>query len=138
MAHPVFYDPQRKRWKRLRRGLNIAGIATTLLIVFFTISIGRSVVLAKLGLPDEKPLHHPVKESARKHYPRKPVTRRNIKTAPSQVPLNAGEGIRAAFYVTWDAGSYASLKEYAQQIDLLFPEWLHVLTADGRLQAVDG
>jgi peptidoglycan-N-acetylglucosamine deacetylase len=28
------------------------------------------------------------------------------------------------------------LKEYFPQIDLLFPEWLHVLTADGRLQSV--
>ena len=28
------------------------------------------------------------------------------------------------------------LKEYYPQIDLLFPEWMHVLTADGRLQAV--
>ena len=36
----------------------------------------------------------------------------------------------------WDAASFASLKEYYPQIDLLFPEWMHVLTADGRLQAV--
>ena len=36
----------------------------------------------------------------------------------------------------WDAASFASLKEYYPQIDLLFPEWLHALTADGRLQSV--
>ncbi len=39
--------------------------------------------------------------------------------------LNADEGIRGAFYVQWDAASFASLKEYYPQIDLLFPEWLH-------------
>ena len=50
--------------------------------------------------------------------------------------LNSDEGIRGAFYVQWDAASFASLKEYYPQIDLLFPEWMHVLTADGRLQAV--
>jgi peptidoglycan-N-acetylglucosamine deacetylase len=38
--------------------------------------------------------------------------------------------------VQWDAASFASLKEYYPQLDLLFPEWMHVLTADGRLQAV--
>ena len=51
--------------------------------------------------------------------------------------LNTDQGLRAAFYVPWDAASYSSLREYARQIDLLFPEWLHVLTSDGRLQGVD-
>ena len=50
--------------------------------------------------------------------------------------LNAEEGIRAAFYVPWDAASFSSLREYARQIDLLFPEWLSVLTPDGHLQSV--
>ena len=50
--------------------------------------------------------------------------------------MNSLEGIRGAFYVQWDAASFASLKEYYPQIDLLFPEWLHVLTADGQLQSV--
>ncbi len=36
----------------------------------------------------------------------------------------------------WDAASFASLREYYHQIDLLFPEWLHALTPDGRLQSV--
>ncbi len=51
--------------------------------------------------------------------------------------LNREEGIRAAFYVPWDAASFSSLREYAHQIDLLYPEWLHVLTPDGHLQGVD-
>jgi cellulose synthase/poly-beta-1,6-N-acetylglucosamine synthase-like glycosyltransferase/spore germination protein YaaH/peptidoglycan/xylan/chitin deacetylase (PgdA/CDA1 family) len=55
----------------------------------------------------------------------------------SQIKLNSEEGVRAAFYVPWDAASFSSLREYARQIDLLFPTWLQVLTPDGRLQAVD-
>ena len=51
------------------------------------------------------------------------------------VKLNADEGIRAGFHAPWDAASFASLREYARQIDLLYPEWLHVLTPDGRLQS---
>src|SRR6185437_12225916 len=50
--------------------------------------------------------------------------------------IKAEEGIRAAFYVDWDAASFSSLREYSRQIDLLFPDWLHVLTPDGHLQAV--
>ncbi|MGA1985975.1 MAG: glycosyltransferase [Candidatus Sulfotelmatobacter sp.] len=37
----------------------------------------------------------------------------------------------------WDAASFSSLRAYAHQIDILYPEWLHVLTVDGRLQGVD-
>ena len=39
--------------------------------------------------------------------------------------------------MTWDAASYSSLREYIHQIDFVFPEWLHVLGADGHLQAVN-
>jgi cellulose synthase/poly-beta-1,6-N-acetylglucosamine synthase-like glycosyltransferase/spore germination protein YaaH/peptidoglycan/xylan/chitin deacetylase (PgdA/CDA1 family) len=53
------------------------------------------------------------------------------------VKLNQEEGIRAAFYVPWDAASFSSLRDYSRQIDLLYPDWLHVLTPDGRLQGVD-
>ena len=62
---------------------------------------------------------------------------RKSKAAPSQVKLNAEEGIRAAFYVPYDAASFSSLREYARQIDLLFPDWLHIITPDGRLQSID-
>ena len=62
---------------------------------------------------------------------------RKSKLAASQVTLNQEEGIRAAFYVPWDAASFSSLRTYARQIDILYPDWLHVLSADGRLQGVD-
>ena len=45
--------------------------------------------------------------------------------------LNSGEGLRAAYYVEDDPASYSSLKQHIHQIDLLFPEWLHVVTPDG-------
>ena len=40
---------------------------------------------------------------------------------PSDVPLNSGEGLRAAYYVEDDPASYSSLKQHISQIDLLFP-----------------
>ena len=55
---------------------------------------------------------------------------------PVQLTPNRGRGLRAAFYVTWEATSYVSLRESLQRTDLLFPEWLHVLREDGRVQAV--
>src|SRR5581483_4458631 len=135
MATQVFFDPERKRWRRLRFILNVAGVLTTLLIVFFALSLYRQTSLPDLLLPGPKRPYRPIKETERRRYPRRPITRRKTTAAPSQVVLNTDEGIRAAFYVTWDAGSFAALKDYVHQIDLLYPEWLHMLTPDGRLQA---
>ncbi|HEY7353377.1 MAG TPA: polysaccharide deacetylase, partial [Terriglobales bacterium] len=148
MAQPVFYDPKRGRWKRLRTLLDIAGVVVSTVIVVFIYTAIREP-LPKLFLPFEKHPYHALKEPykglreterERAQERRKLLARRGhrrTKAAPSTVPLNGDEGIRAAFYVPWDAASYSSLREYARQIDLLYPEWLHVLTPDGRLQGVD-
>jgi cellulose synthase/poly-beta-1,6-N-acetylglucosamine synthase-like glycosyltransferase/peptidoglycan/xylan/chitin deacetylase (PgdA/CDA1 family) len=39
--------------------------------------------------------------------------------------------------VPWDAASFSSLRSFAHQMDMLYPDWLHVLTPDGRLQGVE-
>src|SRR5712692_5595510 len=142
MAQPVFYDPRQARWKRVRRMFDILGVSITLLIVFFVYTALRSEPLPELLLPTLKRPYHALKENEKekaKERRRLAARRghRKSKAAPSQVKLNAEEGIRAAFYVSWDAASFSSLREYAHQIDLLYPEWLHVLTPDGHVQAVD-
>jgi cellulose synthase/poly-beta-1,6-N-acetylglucosamine synthase-like glycosyltransferase/spore germination protein YaaH/peptidoglycan/xylan/chitin deacetylase (PgdA/CDA1 family) len=142
MAQPVFYDPRQARWKRVRRLFDILGVTITLLIIFFAYTALRSETLPELLLPTLKRPYHALKENEKERAKerRRLAARRGhrkSKSAPSQVKLNAEEGIRAAFYVSWDAASFSSLREYARQIDLLFPVWLQVLTPDGHLQAVD-
>ena len=142
MAQPVFYDPRRARWRRLRVLLDLAGIVLSAVIVVFIYTALRQP-LPKLLLPFEKRPYHALKETerdkARERYRHELARRshRRTKLAPSQVELNTDEGIRAAFYVPSDAASYSSLREYAHQIDLLYPEWLHVLAPDGHLQGID-
>src|SRR6266566_2653566 len=143
MAQPVFYDPRQARWKRLRPFFDILGAAVGLLILFFgyKVMLG-SDPLPEMLLPVQKKAFRALKENEKeraKEKRRQAIKRshRKSKAAPSQVKLNAEEGIRAAFYVAWDAASFSSLREYARQIDLLFPTWLQVLTPDGRLQSVD-
>ncbi len=58
--------------------------------------------------------------------------------SPLEIPLNTGEGLRAAYYVQDDAASYSSLKEHVHQIDLLFPQWLHVDSPQGTLMMMSG
>jgi peptidoglycan-N-acetylglucosamine deacetylase len=140
---PVFYDPRQARWKRLRRIFDLAALAFTFLVIFFIYTALRSERLPDLLLPIQKRPYHALnekeKEKAKEHRKLAALHRghRKSKSAPSQVKLNAEEGIRAAFYVPWDAASFSSLREYARQVDLLFPTWLQVLTPDGRLQSVD-
>jgi peptidoglycan-N-acetylglucosamine deacetylase len=136
-SKPVFYDPQRKRWRRLRRLFDALAVGLTLVLIFFVYSVLKGASLPSLLLPEQKRSYHALKEKEQRHNKApKPISRRKSKKPASQVVLNTGEGIRAAYYVTWDAGSYASLREYLPQIDLLYPEWLHVVTQDGRLQSV--
>jgi len=136
MARAVFHDPQRKRWKRLRIVFDAAAVVVSLSIVVFVLTLMHSAPLPSLLLPDQKRPYHAIKEKERRHPPKHVSTHRGSKMPPSQVVLNSEEGIRGAFYVTWDAGSFSALKAYYPQIDLLFPEWLHVMTNDGRVQGV--
>src|SRR6266568_518141 len=142
MAQPVFYDPRRARWKRLRTLFDVAGIVVSTVIVVFVYTAVRSEPLPKLLLQYQKRPYHALKETEKEKAKerRKQMAHRSHRrtnTAPSQVELNTDEGIRAAFYVPWDAASFSSLREYARQIDLLYPEWLHVLSNDGHLKGID-
>ncbi|MGC1478490.1 MAG: glycosyltransferase [Terriglobales bacterium] len=145
MAKQVFHDPLQARWKRIRRVVDAAAIAFSLLVIFFIYSALRSEPLPDLSwLTEKKPYHaQKEKEKLKAREKRRLATlartghRHQARKAPSQLTLNSEQGVRAAFYVSWDAASFSSLREYARQIDLLFPTWLQVLGADGHLQGTD-
>src|SRR6266403_5022680 len=131
----IFFDPQRKRWKRLRRILDVAAVVSTLVLAAFAISVLRRQQLPELLLSTPKRNYKALKETepAVKKLGSKP--RRKTALKPTNVPLNEGESLRAAYLVEYDEASYSSLKENIHSIDLLYPEWLHVVTPDGKLTA---
>ncbi len=145
MAKQVFYDPLQARWRRIRRFVDAAALAFSFLVVFFIYSALRSEPLPDLSWLTEKKPYHALKEDekAKAREKRRLATvaraghRHQARKAPSKLTLNSEQGVRAAFYVSWDAASFSSLREYARQIDLLFPTWLQVLSPDGHLQASD-
>jgi cellulose synthase/poly-beta-1,6-N-acetylglucosamine synthase-like glycosyltransferase/peptidoglycan/xylan/chitin deacetylase (PgdA/CDA1 family)/spore germination protein YaaH len=127
----IFFDPQRKRWKRLRRIFDIAAVVFTLVLAGFIFNVFRFQQLPLLTL--DVPRHN-YKALPDIHPPRVPrPARRKTDRKPSDIPFNTGEGLRAAYYVQDDAGSYSSLKEHIHQIDLLFPQWLHAVSPQGTL-----
>jgi peptidoglycan-N-acetylglucosamine deacetylase len=141
MGQPVFYDPRQARWKRLRRLFDALAIFLMLLVIFFIYNALHGEQLPALPWKAEtrpyRALRESEKEKARERR-KLAATRRGLrKHRGTPLQLNSEEGARAAFYVSWDAASFSSLREYARQVDLLYPEWLHVLTADGHLQGID-
>ena len=133
----IFFDPQRKRWKRLRRILDIAAVASTLVLAAFIFNVLRVQHLPELLLPT--PRHNfkalPDRSVALRGAKGRPA-RRKTERKPSEIPLNSGEGLRAAYYVPYDEASYSSFKEHVHQIDMLFPEWLHVDAAHPTLLGI--
>src|SRR5712691_9966630 len=131
---PIFYDAECVRWRRTRRVMEIAGALLTVLLVYFFVTIAVSVELPAGLLPGTKPLYRAFK-SKKKPAPTREGRRRrvaNIGTVPASY-----DPVRAAFFVSWDANSLASLKKHYKDIDLLIPEQLHAVSADGALTVVD-
>jgi peptidoglycan-N-acetylglucosamine deacetylase len=131
---PIFYDAERVRWRRTRRVMEFTGALLTVLLAYFFVTIAVSVELPAGLLPDAKPGFHAFKPKKKPLPAREGRHRRiaNIGTVPvSYDPL------RAAFFVSWDAKSLASLKKHYREIDLLIPEQLHAVSADGALTIVD-
>ncbi len=132
---PIFYDAEKVRWRRTRRILEISGAALTLLLVYFFLTIARSVELPSSLLPDTRPVYHPLKKKLLKPV----VLREGRHTRVAnigQVPATY-DPLRAAFFVSWDPNSLASLKKHYKDIDLLMPEQLHAVTPDGAITVVD-
>src|SRR5271169_2950940 len=131
---PIFYDAERVRWRRTRRVMEISGVLLTLLLAYFFVTIAISVELPSGLLPDTKPGYHPLKAKKKVVAVREGRHRRvaNIGTVPASY-----DPVRAAFYVSWDPNSIASLKKHYKDIDLLIPEQLHSVTADGAITVVD-
>src|SRR5580704_4818159 len=133
---PIFYDAERVRWRRTRRIMEVSGLLLTLLLAYFFVNIAASVELPAGLVPDTRPIYRALK----------------IKTGPKVVPGREGrhqrvanignvpasyDPLRAAYYVSWDSNSLASLKRHYKDLDVLIPEQLHAVTSDGQLTIVD-
>ena len=131
----IFYDPNLRRWKRLRRITDVAFLAATLVGIVFIFSVVKGERLPDLLLPVQQHNFRALKQRRIGDKLRKVLDRpshRKFHVPPSEVTMNEGQGLRAAFYVN-DEPSYSSLKQHIRQIDMLFPDWLHVVSADGNL-----
>jgi cellulose synthase/poly-beta-1,6-N-acetylglucosamine synthase-like glycosyltransferase/spore germination protein YaaH/peptidoglycan/xylan/chitin deacetylase (PgdA/CDA1 family) len=129
---PIFYDEERRRWRRTRGLLEIAGGVFTLVLIVFFVTIVKRVSLPEVFLPAvHAGLHAAPPPRVRPAVPRRRGRRRRV-AALGQVPASY-DPLRIGFYVSWDTNSLASLQLHYRDIDLLVPEQLHSTKRDGQL-----
>ena len=124
-----------------RRSIIVRGLLLTVISVAVVLLIAFCLLPFKLELPHLLlPIQHRASHALTGQLSpaaSPTIPAKLLSVLPSAPRMPARErGLRAAFYVTWDAPGYLSLRESLPQIDLLFPEWLHVFGGDGRVQAV--
>jgi cellulose synthase/poly-beta-1,6-N-acetylglucosamine synthase-like glycosyltransferase/peptidoglycan/xylan/chitin deacetylase (PgdA/CDA1 family)/spore germination protein YaaH len=133
---PIFYDAERVRWRRTRRFMEISGALLTLLLAYFFVNIAASIELPAGLLPDTRPIYRALKiKNAPKLLPVREGRRRRVANL-GNVPASY-DPLRAAFYVSWDSNSLASLKRHYKDLDVLIPQQLHAVSPDGALTIVD-
>ena len=133
---PIFYDAERVRWRRTRRVMEISAVLLTVALAYFFVTVAVSVDLPAGLLPDTKPAFHPLKlKPTAKLLPVREGRKRRVASIGS-VPASY-DPLHAAFFVSWDPNSMASLKGHYKDLDLLIPAQLHSVTPEGAITIVD-
>lgn len=133
---PIFYDAERVRWRRTRRVMELTGAALILLLGYFFITVAVSVELPAGLLPDTRPVYRALKLKPKAKLVSVREGRRRRIANIGKVPASY-DPLRVAFYVSYDSNSFASLKKHYKDLDVLVPDQLHAVTADGELTIVD-
>ncbi len=128
-AAPIFYDPNRKRWRKF---LAIVSITAELIFMLLGSIISMMVLQEKIssgdfqnGTSDPRQISG---KSSDNSTPSPDGTVKNIFEAPSYLssPSQNHRPLAIAYFVNWDPNSYTSLKKNIGSIDILIPEWIHI------------
>ena len=93
---PIFYDQERRRWRRTRRVLEITGGFFTLVLVIFLVNVFRKPELPDILRPPRTGAMHAVPAKVRSKF--QPRGRKRKIAALGKIPQNY-DPLRAAFYV---------------------------------------
>jgi cellulose synthase/poly-beta-1,6-N-acetylglucosamine synthase-like glycosyltransferase/spore germination protein YaaH/peptidoglycan/xylan/chitin deacetylase (PgdA/CDA1 family) len=140
--HPVFFDPNRKRWPKIKFGIFALGLGVTAIMGILLASILITPALKSLSMPRREPppkagsaskLHQYAETDAKQRRSPPPEHAGGATQLPP--PGSTGEDIRKplaiGYFVNWEDTSFSSLKLNAHNLDVLIPEWLHLTDATG-------
>jgi cellulose synthase/poly-beta-1,6-N-acetylglucosamine synthase-like glycosyltransferase/peptidoglycan/xylan/chitin deacetylase (PgdA/CDA1 family)/spore germination protein YaaH len=148
---PVFFDPSRARWRRIRNVLLVVCGLLCLLGGALAVSVFSPSVLPALGLQFNQTLHSGPRLARRslasvasktwhKDKPsKKPSPRKNPAVAGAKTGGHAATAgsLTVGYFVNWDEASFGSMKSNLAAIDILVPEWLHIHGAKGEVTEDD-
>ncbi len=156
---PVFFDPERKRWPRLRLGLTLLWFSLSLILGALVASVLISPALPALALPAVSWLPHgahalPAAAPADTHHQthreralrqaesklqkeRQRALQLALTPARSALAAAATHPLAIGFFVNWDDSSTLSLRENLEHLDMVIGEWLHLKDQDGNLREND-
>lgn len=146
---PIFFDPARKRWPRVKAGAFLAAALVSTVLLVLVGSVLLNPALESLSLPSARflphrrhttppPLPKPSKAQDARLAKLKRVLAREIRATRHRPPLAAKAAPQEpcapkaiGFFVNWDDASFSSLKKNSGNLDLLIPEWLHLTDGAG-------
>jgi peptidoglycan-N-acetylglucosamine deacetylase len=153
---PVFYDPDGRRWRRVRRTwLALAVVATAVAAVFiasvlakpllppFNLRAGNSFPRPSVLKPKPPTLPPTPREQkakkaqedlqraldkTRRVVPSSRPQQMQIAPPPSIPPplVPTSRPLAIGFYINWDESSYSSLQRNLFQLDWVVPQWVHL------------
>lgn len=158
---PVFFDPELKRWPRLRLGMLLTWLMLSVLLGALVVSILISPVLPALALPGVSFLPHGAhslpamtisptqvhprnrreralyEATAKLQKERERGLQQTLEGPMQRLGTSAGHPLAIGFFVNWDDSSNLSMRENLGNLDMVIGEWLHLKDADGTLREDD-
>lgn len=144
----IFHDPTGKRWARLRRLLQVAGVLAAVALVLLGLSILTSPQLPALGLGSVAHVANFTEvrsiiggEKAVKNQPfslqREKAKLKYVRSASPVIHPKAAAKVRDdqplvfGYFVNWDPASIVSLRLNLSRLTHLVPEWLVLQNGNG-------
>ena len=155
---PVFFDPDKKRWPRLRQGVFLTGLIVSSLFGVLILSVLLNPILPTLKLPSSSilpngghvpspprdqfltPRQRTIKEAKQKIEKERRLAQVSY-NLPKQRASEPGAPLTFGFYVNWDEASLSSLQENIENpdvsLDVVIGEFRRLQDSDGRLMEND-
>ncbi len=148
---PVFFDPDKKRWQRLRRSIYLTGLCLSIAFATLILSILINPKLPNLQIAGKDSKGHPVaalfdprqkelNDTKRKIEKEIALRKASMKRQTGQ-PTRSDAPLSMGYYVNWDESSLTSLKDNIErrgnQLDILIVESKHLADETGRLEDDD-
>ena len=137
----IFFDPQRKRWKRLRRILDTAAVVSTLVLAGFIFNVLRNQQLPELLLPtprhNYKRLARPPASAARRQRTSAPRAARPP-ASPPKFPSTPAKVCAPPTTCRTTRPATPRSRSTSTRSICCFPQWLHVDAPSGTLMVISG